>query len=59
MDKLQQTHINKSNPNKPWHLDYIFINKKYSNKKLETKIYNKMEYRKLSDHYPCELILDI
>ena len=59
MEKLQQTHINKQNPDKPWHLDYIFINKKYFSKKRETNIYNQPEFKKLSDHYPCEIILEI
>lgn len=59
MNELQQTHINKQNPNKPWHLDYIFLNKKYLNKKRETNVLNKEEYKNLSDHYPVEIILEL
>jgi exonuclease III len=56
---LQQTHVNKQNPKKPWHLDYIFINKQYINNKNETNIHNGEKYKNISDHFPVELIIEI
>jgi endonuclease/exonuclease/phosphatase family metal-dependent hydrolase len=59
MDNLEQTHINKKDPKKPWHLDYFFINNGFKNNKNSTKIYNTEEYIKLSDHFPIELVIKI
>jgi exonuclease III len=59
MEKLEQTHINNKNPEKPWHLDYFFINKRFKKEVQNANVLNNEKYSKLSDHYPIELIIDI